>query len=274
MAQIDIDQSKCRRDGICVKSCPRLLIRQDQKHTLPYSMENAAEYCIGCGHCVAICPQGALTHWLMSPNECRSRDELHLPDPAQVEALLATRRSVRKYRKEAIGRSQLEKLISAVRFAPSGHNRQPVRWLIVDGSEKVAAMAGLVTDWMRHLLNTKSPLANVFNLDRLVDAWDCGEDIICRGAPHLIVVYAPKEDPVAHHACIIALTYFELAAFAAGFGACWTGYLGAAIEEWKPLKDALGLSSEHRSYGAMVVGFGKYNFNRIPLRNAPKITWK
>ena len=56
-----------------------------------------------------------------------------------------------------------------------------------------------------------------------------------------------------------------------GLGACWVGYLMLAATQYEPLKDALGIPNDHRLYGAMVVGYPKYSYRRIPPRNQAKV---
>jgi nitroreductase len=62
-------------------------------------------------------------------------------------------------------------------------------------------------------------------------------------------------------ACIIALTYLELAVTSFGLGACWAGYFSAAANMGPPMKKALGLPEEHNSFGAMMVGYPKYKYH-------------
>ena len=105
-------------------------------------------------------------------------------------------------------------------------------------------------------------------------AWDAGKDRICRNAPHVIVAHFPEDVLVARSACTIALTYLELAAPAFGLGACWAGYFDTAVNLWTPLKDALELPDGHASFGAMMIGYPKYKYQRMPLRNQARISWR
>src|SRR5208337_3241191 len=67
MTLIRVDQSKCRKDGICKAVCPRGLINLLE---FPESPEDAYELCIACGHCVAACPHGALSNVKLPQGEC------------------------------------------------------------------------------------------------------------------------------------------------------------------------------------------------------------
>jgi nitroreductase len=112
------------------------------------------------------------------------------------------------------------------------------------------------------------------HLDRVVNAYENGKDKICRGAPHVIVAHAHKDNRSAPAACTIAITFFDLAAMSFGPGACWAGYFNAAANPWPPMQKALNLPEDHVSFGAMIVGYPKFQYQRLPLRNEPQITWR
>ncbi len=79
---------------------------------------------------------------------------------------------------------------------------------------------------------------------------------------------------MAESACTIALAYLDLAARAHGLGACWAGYVDLAGRWYPPLRKDLGLSADHQTFGAMLIGFPKFEYYRIPLRKEANIRWK
>lgn len=274
MELLSVDQEKCKRDGICAAVCPAQIIEFKNKEAFPTMIDGGDEICIRCGHCVAVCPHGAISHEIMSTEECPPvLKELNL-QPDQVEQFLKSRRSVRVYRNKQVDRDLLAKLIGLASFAPSGHNSQPVHWRLIYDSDEVLRLAGIVADWMRSLIAEGSPLAETLRMDRVVAAWEAGNDRICRGAPHVIVAHAPKDERTAPAGCTIALTYLELATPALGLGACWAGYFNGAANSWAPMATALDLPEGHISFGAMMVGYPKFKYQRLPLRNEPKVSWK
>lgn len=270
------DEEKCRQDGLCVAECPMAIIELKDEKSLPNPTEDAEELCIHCGHCVAVCPHGAMSHRNMNPEQCPPVRKDWLLNPEQVEHFLRSRRSIRTYKEQPVEREVLAKIIDIGRFAPSGHNLQPVRWLVIYDSHEVRRLAALVIDWMRDLLEKGTPLAKALHMDRVVAAWgwESGVDRICRGAPHVIVAHAPKEERTAPPACTIALAYLELAAPSFGLGACWAGYFNVAANVWPPMQEALDLPEGHISFGAMMIGYPKYKYQRLPLRNEPQVVWR
>ena len=90
----------------------------------------------------------------------------------------------------------------------------------------------------------------------------------------MVIAYGVKDDPMALQSCLIAGTYFELAAFGMGFGACWAGYVNMAINTDPQVRKAAGLSSRALAGAVMLLGYPKYRYSRIPGRNPAKIVWK
>ncbi len=274
MSLLVVDQNKCDRDGMCIAVCPAEIIAFTDNGSFPSLIDGGEELCIKCGHCVAVCPQGAMTHQAMKPADCPPLKQEWILKPAHVEHFLRSRRSIRKYKKAVVGKGILTKLIDIARFAPSGHNLQPVNWLVVYDAGEIRKLSDHVVDWMRHLIQEGSPLAAAMHLDRVVSAYEKGKDRICRGAPHVIVTHAHKDERSAPAACTIALTFLDLATMSFGLGACWAGYFNAAANFWPPMQKALNLPKGHISFGAMMIGYPKFQYKRLPLRNEPKITWR
>lgn len=274
MSLFVVDTEKCSGDGICAAACPLGLIRVTGSDSSPSPVTEAERLCINCGHCVAVCPHGALALTTMGPEECIPYQAELFPSPEQVRFFLTARRSIRRYKNMPVGRNKLSELIDIARYAPTGHNSQQVNWLIVEDSNEVNQLAGLVIDWMSMMITQHPAVAQSLHLERVVAAWGQGKDTIFRGAPHVIVAHAPGEHVLSQSSCTIALTYLELAASAMGLGACWAGFFHAASTLYPPLISALALPEGHKCFGAMMVGYPQYKYHRIPLRKESVITWR
>ena len=111
-------------------------------------------------------------------------------------------------------------------------------------------------------------------MNRLITAWDNGNDRILRGAPNLILVHAPADLPYAQADCVIALTYLELYAYAKGLGTCWGGYFTTAANFHAPLAEALKLPAGHQCYGSVMIGYPQVRYKTIPQRNASLVSWR
>lgn len=274
MPLFTVDTDKCERDGVCVAECPVRIIELKDDGGVPRPVEGAGALCINCGHCVAACPHGALSLKTQPVEDCEPIQEDLLPSAEAVAHFLKSRRSIRTYRQKPVEKETLEQLIDVARFAPSGHNRQPVSWMVIHDPGESQRLAGFVIEWMRHTIDAQPEMADSLNLERVVAGWENGLDPILRGAPHVIVAHAPKTLMPAPPACTIALSHLELAAYAQGLGACWAGYFNAAANQWKPMREALALPEGDAPFGAMMIGFPKFEYHRIPKRKPARIAWR
>lgn len=273
MITLTVNKSICKGDGKCAEVCPIGLLRMNEEK-VPEFIPGGGQVCINCGHCLASCPPGAIELSTMDPGACVALDYSKLPSKEQVEMLLKARRSIRVYKDQEVSKEEIEKLLDCSRYAPSGINRQPVSWLVINGKEKVREVTGAVVAWMEELAEAKSPLVESFRFDRLIQAWANGKDLICRSAPCLVIAYGLKDDPLVPQSCTIAATYLDLAAFGFGMGACWAGYVHMVLNMSDKARKAAGLSARATAGAVMMVGYSKYRYSRIPFRNAAKVTWK
>lgn len=268
---LNVDQSKCNRDGLCVDECPARIIEMSDEG--PVAIEMAEKICIRCGHCVAVCPEAALSLDYLGPEDCMVVDSDLQPSAEQVVQFLRSRRSIRTYRKKEVSRDLLEEVISLASTAPTGSNQQQVQWKIVHGKEGVRAVTNHVIDWMHYMVEHYPEIATSFNMEFLINAWKDGADRICRDAPHLIFTYTANDIGSGKADCDTAIAYLELALPSFGLGSCWAGYVTYAVSQWQPLQKFLGINENEQVHGAVMLGYPKYRYRRIPARNKAAITY-
>lgn len=271
MNHFTIDIEKCNACGICVEECPTRVIEFRDGARVPTRVDESVARCINCGHCVTVCPRGAFNLRTMATEDCPPMRKEWQLDPEHVAHLLRSRRSIRAFKDEAVGRELLGELIDVARFAPTGSNSQRVNWLVISGEDRVHRLAEITMDWMRSMQQDIAEASGRKRFGRLLSSWDEGIDIICRGAPHVVIAHGPAG---ARTDCIIALTYLELIAYSHGLGPCWGGWLDGAANNWQPMQEHLELPEGHTSCGTMMIGYPKYRYQRIPLRNEARITWR
>jgi len=274
MNLITVDRDLCKRDGICAAECPMAIIKIKEPEAFPSLVPHGEAFCINCGHCVTVCPHGALRLRTMTPEDCDSVRNKLLPSAEQIEHFLKSRRSIRAYSQKPVPREILVRLFNTARYAPSAHNDQTVHWIVIEDKKELKNFAAMVIDWMRFILKAMPEMETAALMAEFVKSWERGEDPILRGAPHFVVGHVNQSTLMPLENCSIALTYLELAAFSMGVGACWAGAFQLAAMSHPPITEALKLPEGHKCYGAMMIGYPKYKFSRIPLRNDLRIDWR
>ncbi|MDY6967526.1 MAG: nitroreductase family protein [Spirochaetota bacterium] len=273
MSLLEVNKGTCNKDGICVATCPVNIIELNESK-YPTQAADVEDLCIRCGHCVAVCPTASISHHDMPIDQCPPiKKELQL-SLAQCDQFLRSRRSIRTYTEKSVPKSEILKLIDLARYAPTGHNSQSVEWLVLGNRDELRHLAGITVEWMRWMLENMSEFALSLHMDRAIHQWEDGYDIILRGAPVVVVAHAAKDDHMAPTSSTIALTYLELAATAMGLGCCWAGFFNAAATTFPPMMEALPIPKDHKCMGSMMVGYPKFSFHRLPVRNQPEIIWR
>jgi nitroreductase/NAD-dependent dihydropyrimidine dehydrogenase PreA subunit len=271
---IIVDSDTCTRCEICSEVCPMAIIDPADVETPPVVRREKAGMCISCGHCEAFCPTGALVQGSETTGskvraETTAGREI---SPDHLGIYLKSRRSVRQYRPEPVARETIRSILDIARYAASGGNRQPVEWLVIHDPRDVQKVASLTIDWMQELARSNHPMSAY--APHLIDAYKNGTDVICRGAPNLLIPHIPEENQTAPVDAIIALTHVDITAPAFGVGTCWAGFVAMASRSHKPLLDFYSLPEGRMPAYAMMFGYPQYNPKHIPGRNPLKITWK
>jgi nitroreductase len=267
MTLISIYKETCTKCGLCSIPCGLIFFKEG---SYPSPVPGIDEFCIRCGHCVGYCPTGALKHAEM-PDTPKIENILNISYEQCVQ-LVKGRRSIREYKDKTVPREEFERIIEAARYAPTGHNNQDVRWLVINDSDKVREIADIGAKWLRWVMKTDAQMANLFA--GIIQRMDAGSDIFLQGAPAVVLTYAEKGNKIAEVDCIIALSYFDLLAKTAGLGCCWAGFMMVASANYPELVKTINLPQDCTPYGALMVGYPKYQYQRIPARKPANIAYR
>ena len=274
MKLIEVDEKKCKRDGFCAADCPAGIIWLKDKNSFPEMKEDEEGACVACGHCVSVCPHGALSHVRVPIGECPPIKKDLAVGREQVVQFLRSRRSIRQYRDVPVEREKIQELIEIARYAPTGGNTQSVEWWVFSDKKELKRFSGLVIDWMRKAMQSV-PLAKLPPyFPAAVTGWDAGEDTILRRAPVMLLALAPAESPNGLVDLTIALSYLQLAALPMGLGTCWAGMVRRALMQYPPIREAVGIPEKAPQFYPMMLGYPAVSYHRVPERKPPKIVWK
>ena len=274
MSLLIIDESKCKQDGFCARECPTAIIRLKEKETYPAVINGGEQSCLRCGHCVAVCPHGALSHSEIPIEECPPIKKNLVINEDQAVQFLRTRRSIRLYKDRPVEKEKIQRLIEIARYAPTGSNSQLIEWLVFTDQAKIREIARLTVEHIRSLIKKDPESYKSTYMPRVVAAYDAGVDAVLRNAPVLIVAYAPKTAGNGMVDLTIALAYLDLVAPNLGLGTCWAGLLQGMLRSWAPLKEALGIPEDYPYHYPMMLGYPQFKYQRLPERKAPKISWQ
>jgi nitroreductase len=160
------------------------------------------------------------------------------------------RRSIRRYEPDEIPPQVLDKLLTAVRLAPSGGNRQPWKFIVVRDDKTKAGLAEACR-WGRFLGQALLVIVACGAEGQAAARYRKDEEIdVVYGEP------VPKESEALeyYNACVtdlaIALDHLSLVAVEEGLGTCWIGGLGERI-----VKELLAVPDDMMIPFVMSVGY-------------------
>ena len=255
MNTITVDKEKCVQCGLCVSDCVSKCMDMNQNN-YPY-MKNE-QMCLKCQHCMMICPQGALTF-----NDKNPKDSEKVSSK-DILSLIKSRRSIRQYKDEELTEEELQTIKDMLPYIPTGCNSHKLHFSIVEKKSVMTILKEKVNNKFIKLLNNQilSPVVKHFKAYK--NAFEKGEDIIFRNAPHMIVVSSPINAPCAPQDPVIALSYIELYANSLGYGTCWCGYAEICIKLFPELCEILEIPKGYTPVYAMLLGKPAVKYARTP----------
>lgn len=143
-----------------------------------------------------------------------------------IENIIKERRSIREYQKKLPSKTDIEKILDSGRWAPSGLNNQPWRFMVVEESRK----DGLSEFTKYGDIIKNAPMAICVLMD-IADSYNREKDIMAIGA------------------CIQNMI---LKAHSMGLGTCW---LGEILNKKKDVVNYLGLDEDLELMAVITVGY-------------------
>ncbi|WP_430734625.1 nitroreductase family protein [Halodesulfovibrio aestuarii] len=252
MLNFKVDTDKCIKCGECAQDCLYGIIGMDD---YPFIHEEKEEKCIGCQHCLAVCKTGALSILGKDPANSASIKG-GLPAPNQMETLILSRRSIRRYKKEGVDPELIHHMLHVVDHAPTAVNQRQNRLTVIDNPEFMDKLREQATAAALKVIREGNLPKGLERTADFLKGCEDGKDIIFRNAPHLLVASAPKDALAPMADCHIAMSYFELLANSHGLGTVWDGIAKAVLTMIAPeLLELIGIPEDHTV--VCVMAFGK-----------------
>ena len=272
MGLLIIDEKKCKKDGFCASECFAAVITFSE-NSIPTIPPAEEARCMGCGHCVAICPHDALRNERIPEAGSPAIQSSLVINAAKAEQFLRSRRSVRRYDAKPVEKEKIQRLIDVARYAPTAGNTQMVEWIVHSDRDRLRQIGSLTVEWMRELMKNPQVVAAAPYLPVAVAAWDEGKDSILRGAPTLVTAIAPSYARFGLVDLTLALSYLDVFAQTLGLGTCWAGLVAGAMGGSAAVREAVGVPENYTQYCSIMLGYPAVRYHRQPERKTPKITF-
>lgn len=252
MNPIKIDTDKCIVCSKCIDDCPNsyLFLENNEVHA-------SQKGCMECGHCYAICPQGAIT----MTNYDSIDEEVVLMSEIDSETLLnamRSRRTIRQFKPDPVEDEKIEKILEAGRYSPTGANKQMVSYTILGSKQREAEEICL------SLFRKGKKFGSAFAsyLKRI----EIDDNFFFKGAP-LVIVVASRSTVDGG----LASSYMELMAESLGLGVLYSGFFVACSKMSRNLKKLLELERGYDVVTCMVIGYPDVKYKRIAPRQDLKV---
>ena len=164
----------------------------------------------------------------------------------QVIETIRNRRSIRKYLPEQISCNELDAILDAAIWAPSGHNDQPWRFLVIQDAATLDAineetkknMKESPVEWVREMGNNEK--FHVF--------YHAPTVIVVSGEQDANSILKPIVD------CSAAIQNMLLAATSLGVGSCWIGLTAFFFANREKVRE-LGIPEGCVPYYSVTLGY-------------------
>ncbi|MEG0295802.1 MAG: nitroreductase [Clostridium sp.] len=187
-----------------------------------------------------------------------------------IENML-TRRSIRKYKNEQVSDENLEMILTAAKYAPSGFNSQSWHFTVIQNQDKLIELNNLIKTAFSYI-NVEDPK---FAFLKLAKANSEKEGFSFNyNSPTLIIVSneADYSNSMADSSC--AMQNMFLAAHSLGLGTCWINVLTGLSNNpvIKNYLNELGVPTTHKICGAVSLGYSAMPELSAPPRKENTVT--
>ncbi len=165
----------------------------------------------------------------------------------ELDACIKGRRSVRAYTDEPVSKEQIETVLEAGTWAPTGMYREPLRFVVIEDKNLIR----YVSDETKALVKQAMP--------QMVKQFSTKEDIICYNVPVLILVCTEKDaqwSQVNLLDSVLATQNMFLKAYELGLGTCYMGFIALLNSKPEVLKK-IGIPQNYDMTVPFILGHPK-----------------
>ncbi len=283
---------KCKK---CIDICLVKLfsVKKDEKGNKRIIFSDPYKFCFRCGHCLSICPTNAIEY--TGAEKSFEFDEIKNPEKIiafeDLMKVIRSRRTHRCFLNKEVEKEKIEKVLEAMRYAPTASNRQRQSFIVINNREVISEFSSRIMNFFfklesllkirfliypfvpkgvrRRLMSKKTKFKLKSYRKRTLD----GEDLVFYHAPCVVVLHAPSYSQMSASDGGIALTHGMFAAQSLGLGTAWIGFAQEYLWRNKRYRKKLGIPDRNNCYGVLILGYPKYHFERAPSRRELKVQW-
>lgn len=248
----------CIHCGMCINDCMVGALEFDE-NKIPRVAKGGENRCMKCQHCLAVCPVGALSILGKSPE---NSEPVQQYNPDEILNLIKNRRSYRHYKQENIDSETMSKLKNMLNWIPTGVNNHNLHFSFIDDIEVMNEFREYTNKKLIEVVSKPVISKALKKFERYKKALLKGQDIVFRGAPHMVVVSSPVNAPCKDVDPMIALSYFELYAQSLGIGTVWCGIAYGVLRFFPELCKQLEIPDTHKVSYVMLFGPADIKYHR------------
>ena len=172
---------------------------------------------------------------------------------------IKNRRSIRKYKDKSIPKGVIKEIIEAGKYAPSSHNSQPWRFIVITNRRKIKEISDYIKGWFKKLI-ILGKVASLFykrigeDIKSAEKRVYTGKDLFLYDAP-LVVLVCSKPGRFHVKDCSCAVQNMMLAANSLGIGSCWIGFADLALNKSRAMMENLGVPKGHEIMATLAFGY-------------------
>ena len=254
-----IDVQKCIGCGKCVNDCINqyLILIEDKEGKKKASFKERGR-CLECGHCNAICPQRAVSGGKIEElDKCEDK----------LLKLMATKRTVRHYRKDAeIPQDILNRIIMAGHSAPTDRNRKSARFILI--KKHLPKIYNIALDWLVAEVEKTGPINPLYTPTMSLNE---KRDEVLWNAEYLVAFIGL---PASIIDASIASERMQLEAWSLGVGTGYRGDMKNAFNNVQELREMLGLKTNEECLVTFAMGISDLRYLSPAVKMNRKVEFR
>ncbi|OOM74947.1 putative NAD(P)H nitroreductase [Clostridium puniceum] len=184
---------------------------------------------------------------------------------------ILTRRSIRLYEEDQIFDTDLNLILEAAKYAPSGSDSQSWHFTVIQNKEKLQDLNTLVKESYRNVIVDQKTYRSIKSGKK---ASEKDKYNFYYNAPTLIIVSNDRKYPNAVADCSASIQNIFLASHSLGLGSCWINQLTWFGNEPHIRRELtnLGIPEKHVVCGSAAIGYKRGDEPKPSIRKEHSTT--